>query len=90
MSNAVDIVLIGGARNGRMVCVELGRMVSYIDTLGNTEALPIVTYVIVKREIAGVWYRFAIPNGEVEPTDAEVIAAGALPQWDLNRAQITP
>lgn len=90
MSNAVDIVLIGGIRNGRMFCMELANAVNFYETLGNTKELPVVTYAIVKRQIAGVWYRFAIPNGSVEPTDAEVIAAGAIAQWDLNRVQVVP
>lgn len=90
MTNAVDIVMIGGPRNGRMYCVERAKLTGFIGTLGTDARQPEIAYTIDKRQIEGVWYRYALAPDVPTPTDAEVIAAGAIPQWDLNRTQITP
>lgn len=88
MTNAVDIVMVGGAANGRMVCASRERMTSRYEF--PVEAGDVAAYTIAKRQIDGVWYRFGYPTGEAEPDDATIIAAGAKPQWDLNRSQPTP
>lgn len=79
MTNAVDIVMVGGERHWQMVCAPRDRMPSTY-----------YGYTIAKRQINGVWYRFGYPTGEAEPDDATILAAGAVPQWDLNRTQPTP
>ena len=91
MSNAVDIVMVDGPAHGRMVCMERDKMTTYVEfpVLGANGGL--ANYTVVKREIAGQWYRFGVPTGmEPQPDDSSVLLAGAQPAWDLNRAQVTP
>ena len=83
MSNAIDIKLVGGPVNGRVVNMPIGNMPSMIET--GIEIYGSVIYLHGKRLIAGKWYRFGYPQGAVEPTDAAILAADIQPAWDLNR-----
>lgn len=90
MSNAVDIVMVGGPAHARMVCMERDKMTTYVEfpVIGANGGL--ANYTVVKRQIDGEWHRFGVPTGEVEPTDADVLLAGSTPAWDLNRVQQVP
>lgn len=87
MTNAVDILLVGGDANGHLVCMNRLHATTYIDTIGT---LGVVTYSRIQwtHPTTGKLYWIAVEDAALPPTDAQVIAeidaAKFNPAWDLN------
>lgn len=88
MSNAIDIMCVGGPANGRMVCMQKNMLTTYIDfpVVGG-----VVTYTRHKWEhpITGKLFHIATRDGDDVTDDDivfEVTMGNFTPAWDLNDA----
>lgn len=82
MTNAIDILMVGGPANSRVVCMNRARMSSTIDAGGTTYTRRVWTDAETTRQ-----YHIATPL-ETEVEDADIAHEIALsrfpPAWDLN------
>jgi len=80
MTNAVDILCIGGAADGDMLCVKRAVAAAYYARD--------VAYSHLVYEREGKKYHLAIPQGEELPSSETIgnaiDAANFPPSWDLN------
>lgn len=87
MTNAADVLLVGGPANGRMICCnKVPKMVSNIDTI--VEGQGVVTYPVNKWWNAQTqrWYWLAIyPDAAISDTEIanEIWAREFQPAWDM-------
>ena len=88
MSNAVDILAVGGTHNGRQWCMQRAQMTTYIEA--QAEGFGIVRYIRQQWEHPDTLklYHIATPEGETVTSEqilAEIESANFQPAWDLNR-----
>lgn len=89
MSNAVDVLAVTGAANGRQVCIQRDRITGFIDfpLVANGRMTGSVSYPVIKWQhpASGKWYWIAAPNFATnEEIIAEILVANFQPAWDLN------
>ena len=88
MTNAIDILCVGGPRNSTVVCMNRARMNTFIE-LG-TDGGGVVTYTrkVWTDPETTLQYHVATQPGEGEAGDVDIANEIALsrfpPAWDLN------
>ena len=87
MTNAIDILCVGGPRNSTVVCMNRARMAANIEfpTFGGSDVY--VRKVWTDAETT-LQYHVATQPGEGEPGDVDIANEIAMsrfpPAWDLN------
>jgi len=87
MSNAIDILLVDGPANGRMICMDRAKQVSKIATMVGGMGEVIYVRQTFTSPDTNNKYHVAIPEG-AETTDEtilfEIVMNDHQPAWDLN------
>lgn len=84
MSNAIDILCVGGPANGRMVCMHKKHLTTYIEFPGVTR----YTRRQWEHPLTGKMFHIATIEGDDTTDDDivfEVTMTNFTPAWDLNQ-----
>lgn len=96
MTNAVDVLAVGGPANGRMWCVNKvgGKMASYVEVISIGEQAGVLQYPLRKWQhpVTQRWYWIATREVD-QVTDADIVweitVNNFQPAWDLRDHQET-
>lgn len=91
MSNAIDVLCVGGPKDGVAICMPRPAA-KFIDFPAISGDMPVgvYTYERIQHVFDGKWYHIAIPaqEGAENPSDddinAAILAYRFTPGWDIN------
>jgi hypothetical protein len=85
MSNAIDILIVGGPADGRMVCMQRKQLSTFVEFPTAEEGL--ATYARGKYAYNGKLYHIATREEDAltnEQIDFAIVMNNHQPAWDLN------